>query len=79
MEKNLKILKKKNINFQGNLIYRLIEKKNFFNSQIELIGFCDYLNNKLKKQINFDNNFFSYLLFKNNNLIYEIPSNKIEN
>ena len=79
MEKNLKILKKKNINFQGNLIYRLIEKKNFFNSQIELIGICNYLNNKLKKiQINFDNNFFSYLLFKNNNLIYEIPSNKIE-
>ena len=67
MEKNLKILKKKNINFQGNLIYRLIEKKNFFNSQIELIGICNYLNNKLKKiQINFDNNFFSYLLFKNN-------------
>ena len=77
MEKKQKILKKKKLKFQGNLIYRLVEKKNYFNSQIELIGICDYINNK-KKSINFENNFFSFLLIKNNNLIYEIPSNKIE-
>jgi len=77
MEKKQKIVKKKNIKLQGNLIYRIVEKKNLFNSQIELIGICDYINNK-KKSINFENNFFSFLLIKNNNLIYEIPSNKIE-
>ena len=36
MEKKQKNLKKKNIKFQGNLIYRLVEKKNYFNSQLWL-------------------------------------------